>query len=62
MVTRIKLRRGGKIVRVTENELAKYITKGYVRVDEIKKANEEQTTVPREPVKSTRTSKRKNKQ
>lgn len=28
-MSEITVRRGGKIVRVTENELEKYITKGY---------------------------------
>lgn len=29
-MSEIKVRRGGKIVRVTENELEKYLGKGYV--------------------------------
>lgn len=45
----ITVRKGGKIVRVTENELAKYTSKGYVIVAD-KKATEEQTTVPQEPI------------
>ena len=46
---RIKVRRGGKIVRVIENELAKYLTKGYVIVED-KKADEVQNTVPQKPI------------
>ena len=45
----IKLRKGGKIVRVTENELDKYITKGYTRVDVETKVNVA-PSVPREPI------------
>lgn len=45
----IKLRNGGKIVRVTENELEKYLTKGYVRVEN-KKVTEKQETVSQKPV------------
>ena len=46
---RIKVRRGGKIVRVIENELAKYLSKGYVIVED-KKADEVQNTVPQKPI------------
>lgn len=46
---RIKVKRGGKIVRVIENELAKYLTKGYVIVED-KKADEVQNTVPQKPI------------
>lgn len=46
---RIKVRRGGKIVRVIENELAKYLSKGYVIVED-KKADEVQEVVPQKPI------------
>lgn len=44
----IKLRNGGKIVRVTENELEKYLTKGYVRVET--KADDVQKVVHQKPI------------
>lgn len=34
MSDRIKVRNGGKIVRVTKNELEKYLTKGYEIIGE----------------------------
>lgn len=61
---RIKVRRGGKVVRVIENELAKYISKGYVIVED-KKVTEKPNKVSQEPIIKTfdtpkpRTSKRK---
>ena len=48
----IKIRNGGKIVRVTENELDKYLTKGYVIV-ETNQASEKQETVSQKPVEKT---------
>lgn len=48
----IKLRNGGKIVRVTENELDKYLTKGYVIV-ETNQVPEKQETVSQKPVEKT---------
>ena len=47
-MNRIKLRKGGKIVRVTENELNKYLTKGYTIVEDNKVI--EVQDVPQEPV------------
>lgn len=47
----IKLKKANKIVRVTENELEKYLTKGYVKIED--KVNEVQKIVSHEPIKKT---------
>lgn len=44
----VTVRKGGKIVRVSPNELDKYVSKGYVIVED-KKVSEVQETVPHEP-------------
>ena len=51
---RIKVIRGNKIVRVTENELAKYLSKGYVIKDGGKLDSESIQPTPKkyEPVKA----------
>ena len=48
MINRIKVRKGNKIIRASENELAKYLGKGYVIVEE-KKADVPQKTVVQKP-------------
>lgn len=45
-----KLRNGGKVVRVSENELDKYLTKGYIIVEDKPKVTEKQETVSQEPI------------
>lgn len=44
----VTVRKGGKIVRVSPNELDKYVSKGYVIVED-KKVSGVQETVPHEP-------------
>lgn len=46
-MSEIKVRKANKIVRVTENELAKYLANGYVRLDTV---SEVQKAEPRETV------------
>ena len=57
----IKVRRGAKIIRTTENELEKYITKGYEIIDGGKGSEVEATQpeVKKEPAKQVRRNRRK---
>lgn len=68
-MSEIKVKRGGKIVRVTENELEKYLGKGYVIYEQSvsvepeaprKTVSETQPKVEIEPVVA-QTTKRRNK-
>lgn len=48
----ITVRQANRIVRVTENEVAKYVSKGYEIVED-KKADVVQKSVPQTPVEET---------